>query len=54
MTATDTPMPAPFTNDDFAMRMSRVVNAAAEKDLAGRFGVRVEDIVTVARTAASV
>ena len=31
MTTADPPVPAPFTNEDFAARMSRVVSSAAEK-----------------------
>src|SRR3954452_14157624 len=32
---TDPPVPPPFTNDDFAARMRRVVNSATENGLAG-------------------
>ncbi len=35
MTVTSLPMPAAFTNDDFAARMRRVARTAAENDLAG-------------------
>jgi Xaa-Pro aminopeptidase len=35
MTVTSLPMPAAFTNDDFAARMRRVASTAAENDLAG-------------------
>jgi Xaa-Pro aminopeptidase len=35
MTTTNPPVPAAFTNDDFAARMGRVVNSATEKGLAG-------------------
>jgi Xaa-Pro aminopeptidase len=35
MTMTDPPVPPPFTNEDFAARMRRVVNSADEKGLAG-------------------
>ena len=35
MTTINPPIPASFTNDDFAARMSRVASSAAEKDLAG-------------------
>ena len=35
MTTSDPLVPAPFTSDDFAARMSRVVSSAAEKGLAG-------------------
>ena len=35
MTTTNPPVPAAFTNDDFAARMSRVASSAAEKGLAG-------------------
>jgi Xaa-Pro aminopeptidase len=35
MTMTHPPVPPPFTNEDFAARMRRVVNSADEKGLAG-------------------
>ena len=35
MTTTNPPIPAAFTSDDFAVRMSRVASSAAEKGLAG-------------------
>ena len=35
MTTTSPSVPAAFTHDDFAARMSRVVNSAVEKGLAG-------------------
>jgi Xaa-Pro aminopeptidase len=35
MTIADTPLPPPFTNEDFAARMRRVVSSAVDKGLAG-------------------
>ena len=35
MTTPNPPIPAAFTNDDFAARMRRVVSAAIERGLAG-------------------
>ncbi len=53
MTTTDPPVPAPFTNEDSAARMSRVVSSAAEKvsaesffRLAGPWGACLESAAT--------
>ena len=35
MTTIDPPVPPPFTGEDFAARMRRVVESAVEKGLAG-------------------
>jgi Xaa-Pro aminopeptidase len=35
MTTTNPPAPPPFTNEDFAARMRRVVSAGAQQGLAG-------------------
>jgi hypothetical protein len=48
MTMSDAAVPAPFTSDDYADRMSRVVNAAASKGLAGVIVMPGPDLVRLA------
>jgi hypothetical protein len=48
MTMSDAAVPAPFTSDDYAERMSRVVNAAASKGLAGVIVMPGPDLVWLA------
>jgi Xaa-Pro aminopeptidase len=45
MTTTDPPTPAAFTKDDFATRMRRVANSAAERGLAGVIATPGPDLV---------